>query len=267
MNIRKILLFIGIILLLWACSKQIESTAVVERNIDSNISEKKLVLKNIDLKDFKKELLKKDGILIDLRTTQELEKTGIIDGAKQIDFYSSDFTDTLNSLDKNKKYLIYCQSGWRSGKTLSLMKNLGFTNVRELRWGMNAWLKAQEKTVPFRSKWEDTDMMEDGMMESRETMMNESSEENMISMMPRTITLNARKWEFDKTTIRAKKWENLIIKINNLDGLHGIAIPWMQLVWDNEVRVDTSKTWEYTFQCLNYCGQWHQNMTWKLIIE
>jgi heme/copper-type cytochrome/quinol oxidase subunit 2 len=57
------------------------------------------------------------------------------------------------------------------------------------------------------------------------------------------------------------------LKVNNIDTLHGIAVPDMQLVWDEQIEVDTSQTWEFEFRCSNYCGEWHQEMTGMLIIE
>lgn len=81
------------------------------------------------------------------------------------------------------------------------------------------------------------------------------------------ITLNAKEWEYDKKEIIVKKWEKLILKVNNIDTLHGIAIPDMQLVWDEQIEVDTSQVWEYEFRCSNYCGAGHQEMTGMLIIE
>lgn len=81
------------------------------------------------------------------------------------------------------------------------------------------------------------------------------------------IIINAEKWKYNKTKIKLRQWEKVKIKIINSDQLHGIAIPEMQLVWDNEIVVDTSKTWEFEFRCLNYCWDWHEDMIWKIIIE
>ena len=83
----------------------------------------------------------------------------------------------------------------------------------------------------------------------------------------KVVTLNATKWKFDKTEIRVKVWEKLKIKVNNVDQLHWIAIPDMKIMDDNEIEVDTSKAWTYTYQCLNYCWEWHSDMTGTLIIE
>lgn len=77
--------------------------------------------------------------IIDLRTDEEVAE-GKVSGATQLDFYSDDFEENLQKLDKSVTYYIYCRSGGRSGKTLSKMKELGFDKVYDMQGGMNAWL-------------------------------------------------------------------------------------------------------------------------------
>ena len=77
--------------------------------------------------------------ILDVRTPQEYFQ-GHIPGAKNIDFYSSNFKEELNKLDKNKTYMIYCRSGHRSGETLKIMKELGFKNIINLEYGFNSWI-------------------------------------------------------------------------------------------------------------------------------
>ena len=48
----------------------------------------------------------------------------------------------LKQLDKNKTYLLYCRSGNRSGKTLKVMKKLGFKSAYNMQGGMKAWIRA-----------------------------------------------------------------------------------------------------------------------------
>jgi len=77
--------------------------------------------------------------LIDVRTLDEY-KAGHIKNAKQEDFnQTGNFSKYLDTLDKNGKYLIYCHSGRRSGLTLGLMQQKGFTNVYDLAGGFSAW--------------------------------------------------------------------------------------------------------------------------------
>lgn len=92
--------------------------------------------------DFQKALASGEYTLLDIRTIEEYNE-GHLKDAIQKDFYLTDsFTQYLQSLDKNKKYLIYCRSGNRSGKALTQMKRMGFTNVADLEGGIGAWTAA-----------------------------------------------------------------------------------------------------------------------------
>lgn len=76
--------------------------------------------------------------LLDLRTPEEIAE-GYIEGADNIDFYDEDFREQLDQLDKNRKYVIYCRSGGRSGKTRDIMRELGFTEVYNALGGIIEW--------------------------------------------------------------------------------------------------------------------------------
>jgi phage shock protein E len=80
-------------------------------------------------------------ILLDVRTSEEIQK-GYLQGARQIDFNSPGFAHSLDSLDHSKAYLVYCASGKRSGKALTMMKEKGFQHVKALEGGLNAWTAA-----------------------------------------------------------------------------------------------------------------------------
>lgn len=82
-----------------------------------------------------------DLIVLDVRTPQEFAE-GHLDNATMIDFYEPDFASQLADLDPTQPYLLYCRSGNRSGQALTLMKDLGFTNVAEIDGGTNAWSAA-----------------------------------------------------------------------------------------------------------------------------
>ena len=79
-----------------------------------------------------------DFIILDVRTPQEFNN-GHIEKAILLDFYSKTYTDEFKRLDKSKIYLIYCRSGNRSGKTLDLIKNMGFSRVYNMGQGINGW--------------------------------------------------------------------------------------------------------------------------------
>ena len=84
--------------------------------------------------------------LIDVRTIDEF-KAGHIVNAKQADFNQQEqFSQFLNTLDKTKKYLIYCRTGIRSARAMQEMHDKGFTNIHDLTGGYNAWVSSNLPT-------------------------------------------------------------------------------------------------------------------------
>lgn len=77
-------------------------------------------------------------VIIDLRTNQEF-LSGHIKNAINIDYYDPNFKSELDSLDKNKEYLIYCRSGSRSRNSIPVLQDLGFTKIYHLNGGLIEW--------------------------------------------------------------------------------------------------------------------------------
>jgi rhodanese-related sulfurtransferase len=77
-------------------------------------------------------------VILDVRTPEEYQGGGIT-GAVNIDSYAADFKNSLNRLDKNKKYLVYCRTGHRSAAAAAAMKTLKFKEVYDLAGGVVAW--------------------------------------------------------------------------------------------------------------------------------
>lgn len=86
----------------------------------------------------KENKLNEDFFIIDVRTPAEFD-SGHIENSEMIDFYSEDFISELGKLDKSKVYLIYCRSGNRSGRTLKMMEDMGFTTVYNVLGGIKSW--------------------------------------------------------------------------------------------------------------------------------
>ncbi|MFV0350479.1 MAG: rhodanese-like domain-containing protein [Halodesulfovibrio sp.] len=80
-------------------------------------------------------------IILDIRTTPEF-LVGHIANARHMNFYDNDFSEQLNALPKDKRYLIYCHSGSRSERALATMRKLGFQRIYHLRSGIAGWYKA-----------------------------------------------------------------------------------------------------------------------------
>ena len=79
--------------------------------------------------------------VLDVRTPEEFAD-GHLEGAVLVDFYDADFADQLAALDPDVPYLLYCRSGNRSGETLGVMEQLGFTSVANVDGGIIAWADA-----------------------------------------------------------------------------------------------------------------------------
>lgn len=80
-------------------------------------------------------------VVLDVRTPDEFAEARI-DGAVMIDFYRDDFRDALAQLDRDVPYVLYCRSGNRSGQTFEMMRDLGFTSVRDVDGGIVSWIDA-----------------------------------------------------------------------------------------------------------------------------
>jgi rhodanese-related sulfurtransferase len=100
----------------------------------------KNVFKKVDVTTFKKGLTNKDVQLIDVRTPEEF-RAGHIENAILIDYYSENFKTKIQKLDKEKPVYVYCKSGYRSGNSAIIFRDLGFKKVVDLDGGYDAWSK------------------------------------------------------------------------------------------------------------------------------
>ncbi len=95
--------------------------------------------KDVDAATFKKLIEEKKGVLIDLRTPDEIKTKGKIKGAIELDYLAKDSETQIKKLDKKKTYLIYCAGGGRSGECKDLMVKEGFKEVINLAKGIEDW--------------------------------------------------------------------------------------------------------------------------------
>jgi phage shock protein E len=80
-----------------------------------------------------------DAILLDVRTVEEVN-AGTLAGAINI-VYDADFANKLEDLE-NKPIFIYCGSGMRSAKAVTILKEKGYKSIYELDGGIKAWKEA-----------------------------------------------------------------------------------------------------------------------------
>ena len=79
--------------------------------------------------------------LLDVRETKEMAK-GKIAGSVNIPI--RDLPKMIAKLPDNKTapILTYCQVGYRGGMSVTLLRMWGYTNVRTIKGGLDAWEKA-----------------------------------------------------------------------------------------------------------------------------
>jgi sulfur-carrier protein adenylyltransferase/sulfurtransferase len=84
-------------------------------------------------------------LLIDVREPHEYQ-IARIPGAKLIPL--GELPKHLSELDKNAEIVAHCKMGGRSQQAVDLMKQNGFTNVRNMTGGITAWSDKVDPTVP-----------------------------------------------------------------------------------------------------------------------
>jgi rhodanese-related sulfurtransferase len=122
--------------------------SIGNNNIDNNINKaaSTQIISSLNVSEFKSEIEVWDKILIDIRTQEELDTFGLIwEDALHLDIYKSDFSNELDKLDKNRKYLIYCAHWNRSKSALDMMAEKWFEYVKDLNGGIAAWINNWEE--------------------------------------------------------------------------------------------------------------------------
>ncbi len=121
-----------------SCSEAQVETKEISNGNKVQIAQKEKINKVVSAAEFKKLLTMENIQLIDVRTPGEYEG-GHINDAANIDYFSDDFKNQLDKLDRKKPILVYCKSGGRSGKAAQMMKSLNFDEVYDLKGGYSRW--------------------------------------------------------------------------------------------------------------------------------
>jgi rhodanese-related sulfurtransferase/protein-disulfide isomerase len=88
-----------------------------------------------------------DFVILDIRTASEFQEGHLRDAVNSVDFGSTSLERDLEKLDKNKTYLIYCDTGNRSDLALMTFEAKRFKRVYDLRGGIKGWTEAGFEVV------------------------------------------------------------------------------------------------------------------------
>jgi phage shock protein E len=83
----------------------------------------------ISAEQFQEKVDEEPGVIIDVRTQKEYYQGHLADFHHQINLLNGDFEASLDTLNKEETYFLYCRTGNRSGQAAELMKKDGFENV------------------------------------------------------------------------------------------------------------------------------------------
>jgi adenylyltransferase/sulfurtransferase len=87
---------------------------------------------------------KEDFQLIDVREPHEYEICNL--GAPLIPM--NEVPDNLDKISKDKKLVIHCRSGARSGRIVEYLEQSGYTNAHNLKGGILEWADKIDPTMP-----------------------------------------------------------------------------------------------------------------------
>lgn len=128
---KKILTLVLLIHTFASYSQQTSQTDTIYLNITVQQADS-LIQENTSNPDF---------VILDVRTAGEYNGGHII-GAINIDYYATNFGALIDTLNRDRMYLVYCGSGSRSAKARDTMYAKHFVEVYNMLGGMGAWLGA-----------------------------------------------------------------------------------------------------------------------------
>jgi cytochrome c oxidase subunit II len=88
------------------------------------------------------------------------------------------------------------------------------------------------------------------------------------------IKITAKKFEYAPNVIRIKKGVPVVLEFTSLDRIHGFTVPDLGGIRATiepgkiaQVRIVAPKAGTYDFLCDLFCGDGHEDMTGKIIVE
>jgi len=168
-----------------------------------------LVFEKIDILSLDKILNDTDIIILDVRTSEEIN-AGYIPNSTFIDYYDKNFENKINLIDCSKKIYTLCKSGGRSIKASEILSKNGFRNVYNLEGGFMRW-KANK--MPYDINLVNNDS-------SNSDSISEKSLDSLIKNNTNTLIYISTKW-----CSPCKKMEPIIDKlVDNNSSLKVIKI-------------------------------------------
>lgn len=95
-------------------------------------------VKDAEVAEFARMAANTNIIVLDVRTPREYA-AGHLAGAVNLNLRAADFAAQAARLDKGRTYLVHCAVGARSVSACQKLGEMGFTNLVNLKTGLNGW--------------------------------------------------------------------------------------------------------------------------------
>ena len=106
------------------------------------VAEANKVVKAVSPSEAKQKIGAKDAFLLDIRSAQELESQGAIDGALVMEHGKVIFNIKKKVHDANSPLLVICKKGSRSAIIAQQLQEMGYKDVHYIKGGILAWKEA-----------------------------------------------------------------------------------------------------------------------------
>ena len=97
---------------------------------------------------------REDVQFIDIRDIRELEREGVVPGAfhaprGMLEFWVDPDSPYFKPVfGEQKRFVLYCQSAWRSALATAALQDMGLDNVAHIEGGFNGWKSAGAAIAP-----------------------------------------------------------------------------------------------------------------------
>jgi rhodanese-related sulfurtransferase len=126
----------------YARSKKIPKPANMDTIISANQKGSAEGFSTVPPKDAFEKLSEPDSVLLDVRTTQELDQMSVkVDNVMHIPLQS--LASSMGSMSPRNSYYVLCRTGHRATMAAMLLMQNGFANVAVIEAGLNAWDNAK----------------------------------------------------------------------------------------------------------------------------
>jgi rhodanese-related sulfurtransferase len=112
------------------------------KSADDFVAEANKMVKAVSPSEAKQKMGAKDAFLLDIRSAQELESQGAIDGALVMEHGKIIFNIKKKVHDANSPLLVICKKGGRSALIAQQLQEMGYKDVHHIEGGILAWKEA-----------------------------------------------------------------------------------------------------------------------------